>query len=113
MRRRLFIGWRIAVVWFLVAGVSLPAQAADPVRGRVLYEARCNLCHGTSVHSRDPRLARDFDAVRAQVNRWAGETGTGWTPAEIDDVSVYLNRRYYRFRCPAALCGNEQASVAR
>ena len=51
--------------------------------------------------------------AHAAMRRWASETGTGWTPAEIDDVSVYLNRRYYRFRCPTALCGNEQASLAR
>lgn len=90
-----------------------PATAADAVRGRVLYEARCGLCHGTSVHSRSPRTAKDFDGIRIQVRRWAGETGTGWSAEEMDDVSVYLNRRYYRFPCPSSLCGNEQASVAR
>ena len=96
-----------------LAVFPVQAAAADAVRGRALYEARCNLCHSTSVHSRNPRTATDFDGVRFQVRRWAGESATGWTPAEIDDVSVYLNRRYYRFRCPTALCGIEQASVVR
>ena len=94
-----------------LAMLPLQASAADAVRGRTLYEARCKLCHGTSVHSRNPRTATDFEGVRTQVKRWAGEAGTGWSQGEIDDVAVYLNRRYYRFRCPSSLCGNEQASV--
>lgn len=106
---------RITVLMVLAFLATLPLSsvAADAVRGRTLYEARCNLCHSSSVHSRNPRTAQDFDGIRIQVRRWAVETGTGWSPGEIDDVSVYLNRQYYRFRCPAALCGNEQASIAR
>ena len=100
----------LAVLAFLAA-LPLSAASADAARGRTLYEARCSACHSTSVHSRNPRTAQDFDGIRFQVRRWAGETGTGWTADEIDDVSVYLNRRYYRFRCPSALCGNEQARL--
>lgn len=100
----------LAILAFL-AVFPLSATAADEVRGRTLYEARCSGCHSTSLHSRNPRAAQDFDGIRFQVRRWAGETGTGWSPEEIDDVSVYLNRRYYRFRCPTALCGNEQARL--
>ncbi len=103
---------RFAALLFLFL-LSLPGTAADAGRGWTLYEARCNLCHTASVHARNPRLAQDFDGIRKQVRRWSGETGAGWSREEIDDVTVYLNRRYYRFDCPAALCGRDQAANGR
>jgi len=80
------------------------AGAADAERGRVLYEARCGGCHGESVHGREKRLAADFEAVRGWVRRWSANLGFAWTNDEVDDVTVHLNARYYRFRCPASLC---------
>ena len=97
----------------ILSFLCLPGAAAEGERGRILYEARCIACHNASVHSRDPRQARDFDGIRAQVRRWSGETGAGWSREEIDEVTVYLNRRYYRYDCPALLCGREQAAIGR
>jgi hypothetical protein len=88
-----------------------PAHAADGERGRVLYEARCDLCHRTSVHVREARKATTFEALRAQVARWNMELGGAWSRDEINDVTVYLNSRYYFFPCPESACGNGQAKA--
>jgi mono/diheme cytochrome c family protein len=97
----------------VLAQLSGAAIAADPVRGSALYETRCIACHASSVHQRGARKAQSFDGVRAQVLRWSAEVGGTWNGDEIDDVSVYLNQRYYRFPCPQTLCKADQASLAR
>jgi mono/diheme cytochrome c family protein len=87
------------------------AAAGDPDRGRALYESRCVECHDTSVHRRESRKAQTFEAILAQVSRWNASLGGAWTAAEIEDVAVYLNWRYYRHPCPEAICGPRQASL--
>jgi mono/diheme cytochrome c family protein len=96
-----------------LAGLSGSAVAADPGRGSMLYETRCNACHASSVHQRKARKAKSFDGLRAQVLRWSAEVGGSWSGDEIDDVTLYLNQRYYRFRCPQSVCKADHASLAR
>jgi hypothetical protein len=87
-----------------------PAHGADAERGRALYEARCDLCHGTSVHVREARKATSFEGVRTQVARWNTELGGAWSADEINDVTVYLNNRYYFLPCPESVCRSGQAT---
>jgi mono/diheme cytochrome c family protein len=96
-----------------LAGVSGSAVAADPGRGSVLYETRCGACHASSVHNRNARKATSFDGLRAQVLRWSAQVGGSWSGDEIDDVTLYLNQRYYRFPCPQSMCKADQASLVR
>ena len=105
-----------AVLWSLALGLAgLPgaALAADSARGGVLYETRCSACHASSVHNRDARKATSFDSLRVQVLRWSAEAGGSWSGDEIDDVTLYLNQRYYRFPCPQSMCKADQASLVR
>ena len=84
--------------------VTGAASAADPARGRTLYEARCGGCHNDSVHNDNSRKARNFEEARARVADFSTQLKTGWSGAQVDDVAVYLNERYYSFPCPAKLC---------
>jgi cytochrome c5 len=88
----------------LVFGAAWRVSAADRDRGMVLYEARCVACHSTGVHTRENRRSRDFDDVREWVTRWSNFLGSDWGPTEIDDVSRYVNERYYGFPCPVDVC---------
>ena len=97
----------------VLAQLSGAAIAADPVRGSALYETRCLACHASSVHKPGARKAKSFDGLRAQVLRWSAEAGGNWSADEIDDVTLYLNERFYRFPCPQIVCRADQASVAR
>ena len=91
----------IAIAALLVAGA---ASAADPARGRALYEAGCGGCHNDSVHNDNSRKARNFEEARARVADFSMQLKTGWSGAQVDDVAVYLNERYYGFPCPTKLC---------
>lgn len=83
----------------LVALLALAgdALAADSAHGRALYETRCIECHATSVHSRTKRIAGSCTEIREQVVRWSRQQGSEWTAEEVDDVTLYLNERYYAF----------------
>jgi mono/diheme cytochrome c family protein len=103
-----------AAIVFLALSLAGPAAAqADAERGKLLYETRCSACHASSVHKRESRKAKSFTALRAQVLRWSAEGGGAWSAEEIDDVTQYLNRRYYGFPCPTTVCKAAQASLAR
>jgi mono/diheme cytochrome c family protein len=98
----------LRILFALVALAAAPAcgdaGAAEPDRGRALYEVRCLGCHGQSVHSRARRVASDFESVRAWVARWNDAVGARWSADEVDAVAVYLNQTYYRFPCPPTVC---------
>ena len=91
----------IAIAALLVAGA---ASAADPARGRALYDARCGGCHNDSVHNDNSRKARNFEEAHARIASFSAQLKTGWSGAQVDDVAVYLNERYYGFPCPTKLC---------
>jgi mono/diheme cytochrome c family protein len=99
-----FIPFAATAPFAFALACLLPAAAADAERGRVLYESRCDGCHATSVHGREKRVATDFESVRGWVRRWGANLGLAWTDDDATDVTVYLNDRYYRFRCPATVC---------
>jgi len=77
------------------------ASAPDRTRGRGLYEQRCGTCHSESVHGRVKRVARNYDEIRAWVQRWNSTLELGWGTSEVEDVTVYLNDTYYRYTLPA------------
>ena len=95
------------------AGLCWAQGPADAERGKILYETRCSACHASSVHQRNARKATSLDSLRAQVLRWSVETGGSWSAGEIDDLTLYLNQRYYRFPCPPPLCTAAQVSLTR
>lgn len=104
---------RLGVLALLaVLGSAQPAFAGDAGRGRALYESRCTGCHNKSVHQREVRKATTFEGVLAQVSRWNTTLGGDWTAEDIEDVTVYLNERYYKHPCPPAICPPGRASVA-
>ena len=85
-------------VLLLCAAFALarPVAAQDAARGKLLYETHCGGCHYERVHDRLRTDIRDLPDLRAQVARWAPQTGRSFTPAEIDDVVEYLNVSHYR-----------------
>jgi mono/diheme cytochrome c family protein len=94
----------VATIASAAALAAPPLPSPELQRGRALYETRCIGCHDRSVHQRESRLARDFATLRAQVIRWNANAGGEWRTEEIDQVSAYLNERYYKFTCPPEIC---------
>jgi mono/diheme cytochrome c family protein len=85
----------------LAAAASLPAQAQDVERGRLLYDTHCNECHYERVHERLRSDVKDLEDQRAVVARRALETRRrSFSADELDDVVYYLNVSHYRFGLP-------------
>lgn len=85
------------------ATTAVAAAAPDTARGRLLYENSCNACHTTQPHWRSQRLVASWSDLVAQVTRWQGVAGLGWSADEIRDVAVFLNEQFYHLPCDA--CG--------
>jgi mono/diheme cytochrome c family protein len=88
------------ILWLSSASTS----AADPNRGQALYEIRCIECHDVSVHGRNNRAAKNYEDIRSWVIRWNRTLGALWETEDIEDVSAYLNNRYYRYPCTGLQC---------
>ncbi len=93
----------------LLAAVAAPAAvsivyAADSSRGRALYEVRCIECHDQSVHGRQKRVAKNYDDIRTWVARWNNELGGSWGKEEVEDVTAFLNERFYSYSCTNVEC---------
>ena len=87
--------------------IALPppaATAADPDRGRALYESACIGCHGQSVHARARTNVRTCAELRAMVARFGNMQGYNWDADDLDDVTAWLNLRYYGFPMPQGRC---------
>ena len=104
---------RSLVATALVALLPCAAQAADASRGRELYESACIGCHGRSVHARAPSSVRSCAELRATVARFADIQGRNWDAEDQDDVTTWLNLRYYGFpmhegRCVTSIAGGSE-----
>ena len=75
-------------------------MAADPDRGRLLHDQRCVSCHDTRVYKRDSKVARNYDEIRAQVVRWETNVSLNWNDSDVDSVTTYLARTFYKVPCP-------------
>jgi mono/diheme cytochrome c family protein len=108
---------RSLVATALVALLPSAAQAADAGRGRELYESACIGCHGRSVHARAPSSVRTCAELRAAVARFADIQGRNWDAEDLDDVTTWLNLRYYGFpmhdgRCVTSIAGGRERRAA-
>lgn len=83
----------IALAFALAAG----AAAAQPDRGALLYENHCGACHSEKMHWRDRREATDPASLRRLVRQWQAQAQLAWSDEDIDAVTAYLDRRFYRF----------------
>jgi mono/diheme cytochrome c family protein len=84
----------VAVTLWLVCAAGA-AQDFDP--GRALYENHCASCHADWVHTRESRKVTTVDELRARVAGWSVHAGLQWTTDEVDEVTRYINRRFYQF----------------
>ena len=78
-----------------------PAPAAAPTRGELLYENHCTGCHESKLHIQVRRRAKSVTEIEGWVRRWSSELKLGWGDDEVQAVSRFLARRYYRFDVPS------------
>jgi hypothetical protein len=85
----------------LIAGALAPGRrAADLERGRMLHENHCRMCHDSIEYKRGDRIAGTYAQVKAQVTRWQTNTGLRWSEADIDSVTAFVAKTYYKLPVP-------------
>lgn len=77
-----------------------PTAEPSPSRGQLLYDTHCLACHTSQIHWRDRKLARDWHALRVEVDRWQRAAGLGWSRDDVDAVARHLNQTIYGFPAP-------------
>ena len=66
-------------------------------RGQALYENHCMTCHESMVHTRDTRRAASRADLHKWVSTWSFHAALDWSGEEIEDVTDYMDRRWYHF----------------
>jgi cytochrome c5 len=87
----------IAVVAILLFAPG-DTRAADAERGRLLYQNHCTVCHTSVVHVRERRKAASREDIQSWIRRWQKELDLKWGSTEVDDVTEFLNNRFYRLK---------------
>jgi hypothetical protein len=76
-----------------------PARVAAAELEREAHDTYCIACHDTKVYTRGDRLARNYDELRAQVVRWHSNLSLKWSDEEIDRMTAWLAKHYYKMEC--------------
>lgn len=94
----------IAIALFGTLSGMRAAVGADVAKGEELYKANCVACHasrmggdGSAIYTRADRRVHSLDGLRRQVRACVHNIGITWFDDEIDDVTAFLNNRYYHF----------------
>ena len=90
----------IAGLALVAAAVPAAAGAADLERGRMLHENHCRMCHDSIAYKRGDRIAGTYAQVKAQVTRWQTKPGLRWSEADIDSVTAFVAKTYYKLPVP-------------
>jgi hypothetical protein len=70
---------------------------ADADKGKKLHDENCMKCHDDSVYTRPNRFVTNEAALRKQVQRCQINLGIQWFDDDIEAVTNYLNKNYYKF----------------
>lgn len=86
----------LACLTGVLAMLEGSALAADPARGKVLYETHCGTCHYERLHKRERTRIDSQAALKLEVAKWARQAGRSFSAGDLDDIAEYLNRSHYR-----------------
>ena len=92
--------WIKCVFLFIFSASSAFAvngTRTDSYRGAMLYENHCIECHTRQIHWREKKMATDWKSLVTQVDRWQDISGLKWSKTDIEEVSRYLNGKYYHY----------------
>ncbi len=98
MFRRSILAVLLAFCGNFAAADEWPVR--DAGRGELLYSTHCVACHDTQVHWREKKLVTDWKSLQAEVSRWQGNAGLGWSDDDVAVVARYLNALNYRYPAP-------------
>lgn len=83
-----------AILFTLIFQIQTSAYAAN---GAALYSKNCTACHGTEMFTRPDRRANNLAALKNRVRRCSYTLETRWFGDEVNAVTGYLNKTFYKF----------------
>lgn len=78
--------------------LSGPAHAQNFQRGQELFEHQCHGCHDDLRRASKEGKVKTLNGLRKKIASWAEHGGTQWGNSEVDDVTYYLNKSFYRLK---------------
>ena len=90
---------RIATVAMLSIGILgiTAVNAADADIGKSLYDANCQGCHDTRIHTRPNRIIHTYGDLANRVKFCDAQVKAGFTDEQLKAVTDYLNSSFYKF----------------
>lgn len=88
------------LIAILVVGLAFASHARAQAQAKTMHDTYCIMCHSTEVYTRESRIARDYDSLREQVQRWQANIALNWSDTEIEMMTNWLAERYYGLSCP-------------
>ncbi|WP_457747172.1 hypothetical protein [Sulfurimonas sp.] len=67
---------------------------------KLFKEAKCMSCHNTGDFQAKEKKVNNFKKLHKSVEACAFGNNVGWFDEEVEDVSKYLNNKYYHFKDP-------------
>ena len=77
--------------------LSNNVTAQDFDNGVQLHADQCVRCHDDSVYTRANRRVKSLPQLGKQVRFCKDNIGVQWFDDEVNDVILYLNKKYYQF----------------
>ena len=83
-----------------------PFAEGNDKNGGLLHSDSCKSCHdsmfpngtGDDIYDFDLRKIKSSQSLFSMVEFCANNSGLAWFEEEINDVSKYLNRNFYKFQ---------------
>ncbi|OIN94498.1 MAG: hypothetical protein AUJ20_00295 [Comamonadaceae bacterium CG1_02_60_18] len=80
----------------VMLGACTQAPQGDPARGMKVHEV-CLDCHGTELYTSPTRKVKSLQALHQDVGKWGDYYAPALSPQDVDDITAYLNRDFYKF----------------
>lgn len=88
----------LATLTLLLSAAAMTTQAANIKNGKKLQQKNCMSCHDDGMYTREDRFIKDLSGLRTQVQRCESTLGLTWFDEDVDDVTAYLNKQFYKFK---------------
>jgi mono/diheme cytochrome c family protein len=87
----------IALLGFVTLAACSDSSQDDPVaRGKEIHKV-CLPCHNTTLYVSPQREITSLPELRQEVARWGDYYDPALSQQDIDDVTAYLNAKFYKF----------------
>ena len=87
----------IALLVFITITACSKSSQDDPVvRGEQIHKV-CLPCHNTTLYVSPQRKIKSLPELREEVARWGDYYNPALSQQDVDDVTAYLNAKFYNF----------------